>query len=277
MTQKGPATLKRLLETFQMVAECVVHGSEGLKPGGVGWCSVLRVRFLHTKVRSRIKKWGDRWEKEVYGVPINQEDMAVTLLAFSFNVLHGIELTLDRPLSAADQSDYLHLWRYIGWLMGLDDARNPCAGTVEEARVVLESIIMHQLEPDELSQKVAAHLLNTPHPNGADPDYPRRVELGRLYLGIELSKALALPEYGWGARFRASAEFWTLRVYSWAGSLPVIGTCVLQFNKWVTSLFLSRITPKNRTWALKEEYSASSPPPLYTATEEAASKCPMSC
>lgn len=34
LTQKGPATLNRLLETFQMVAECVVHGSEGMKPGG---------------------------------------------------------------------------------------------------------------------------------------------------------------------------------------------------------------------------------------------------
>ena len=63
-------------------------------------------------------------------MPINQEDMAVTLLAFSFNVLHGIELTLNKPLSATDQSDYLHLWRYIGWLMGVEDDRNPCAGTV---------------------------------------------------------------------------------------------------------------------------------------------------
>jgi hypothetical protein len=62
--------------------------------------------------------------------------MAVTLLAFSFNVLHGIELTLGRPLPASEQADYLHLWRYIGWLMGLDERRNPCNGTVVRRSLV---------------------------------------------------------------------------------------------------------------------------------------------
>jgi hypothetical protein len=62
--------------------------------------------------------------------------------------------------------------------MGVDDKRNPCTGTVAEARVVLESIIMHQLEPDELSKAVAVHLLKTPHPNGAPADFDRRVALG---------------------------------------------------------------------------------------------------
>ena len=234
------------------------------------------MRFLHTKVRSRIEKWGDKWEKHVYGTPINQEDMAVTLLAFSFNVLHGIELTLNKPLSASDQSDYLHLWRYIGWLMGLDDDRNPCAGTVEEARIVLESIIMHQLEPNELSQRVAAHLLNTPHPNGAEPDFERRVELGRIYLGAELSSALALPEYGWFASFRARAEFWMLRLYSVAGSVPVVGTRVMQLNRWMTTFFLKKMTVKNPSWELNEEFSAAKPPLSQAAATAAGSKCPVS-
>jgi hypothetical protein len=30
-----------------------------------------------------------------------------------------------RPRSL--QEAYLHLWRYIGWLMGVDDDCNPCA------------------------------------------------------------------------------------------------------------------------------------------------------
>jgi hypothetical protein len=41
----GPATLRRLLETLQMVAECTCNGAEGLRPGGAGWLAVLRVRM----------------------------------------------------------------------------------------------------------------------------------------------------------------------------------------------------------------------------------------
>ena len=75
------------------------------------------------------------WDCQKYGVPINQEDIAVTLLAFSVNVLYGIELSLGRPLPAQEMADYLHLWRLIGWLMGLDEQINPCSHGVEHGKV----------------------------------------------------------------------------------------------------------------------------------------------
>jgi hypothetical protein len=40
------------------------------------------------------------WDTLLFGVPINQEDMAVTLLAFSVNVIDGIELVQGWPLYA---------------------------------------------------------------------------------------------------------------------------------------------------------------------------------
>ena len=39
------------------------------------------------------------WKPELWGVPVNQEDMMATLLAFSYNVLVGSEMVLGRPLS----------------------------------------------------------------------------------------------------------------------------------------------------------------------------------
>jgi hypothetical protein len=81
MTSSGSATMKRLLETFQMVAECTLHGSEGLAPGGVGWKAVLRVRFLHAKVRARVLGWGEKWDVETYGVPINQVSHSIAPLS----------------------------------------------------------------------------------------------------------------------------------------------------------------------------------------------------
>eukprot|EP00937_MAST-01D_sp_MAST-1D-sp2_P001972 g1972.t1 len=41
------ATWRRLWETTQMILDCMEPGA--LREGGVGWCSVLRVRFLHAK------------------------------------------------------------------------------------------------------------------------------------------------------------------------------------------------------------------------------------
>ena len=57
--------------------------------------------------------------------------MAATLLAFSYNVLVGIELIGGTPLPQQQQEDYLALWRYIGWLLGVDStALDPCRDPV---------------------------------------------------------------------------------------------------------------------------------------------------
>ena len=61
-------------------------------------------------------------------VPINQEDMAVTLLAFSYNVLVGVEAIRGAELPSGEQEAFLHLWRYMGHLMGVAEEHNPCAG-----------------------------------------------------------------------------------------------------------------------------------------------------
>jgi len=116
---------ERLLDTGGFLACCVAPpppspagaasapAAAALRPGGRGWRAALRVRALHAKVRRRLRASGD-WNLERDGVPINQEDMAATLLAFSANVLLGIEIVAGRPLPAAEQRDYLALWRYLG-------------------------------------------------------------------------------------------------------------------------------------------------------------------
>ena len=71
-------------------------------------------------------------------------------------MLIGLEvLRGDRPLPQADQEAYLHLWRYIGFLLGVRDEYNPCARDVPYAKAFLESVIVHLLQPDDLSRTVA--------------------------------------------------------------------------------------------------------------------------
>jgi hypothetical protein len=50
--------------------------------------------------------------------------MSVTLLAFSYNSLLGIEFILGAPLCKDDQLAYFHFWRYVGWLLGMETTEN---------------------------------------------------------------------------------------------------------------------------------------------------------
>ena len=63
--------------------------------------------------------------------------MGATLLAFSYNVLVGIELIGGAPLPKQQQDDYLALWRYIGWLLGVDSkALDPCRNVVRHQHIL---------------------------------------------------------------------------------------------------------------------------------------------
>ena len=65
-----------------------------MQPGAVGWRSAIRVRALHARVRRRLLSpaaTAEAWRTAEWGVPINQEDMAAVLLAFSYNVIVGLD------------------------------------------------------------------------------------------------------------------------------------------------------------------------------------------
>ncbi len=146
-------SVARLLDTGGFLACCFapppsakddagVPTAASLRPGGRGWEAALRVRVLHAKVRRSLLRQttngdgGDgeepatRWDVDKNGIPINQEDMSATLLAFSVNVLLGIEIASGRPLPENEQRDYLALWRYLGWLLGVDTVEIEDGGRV---------------------------------------------------------------------------------------------------------------------------------------------------
>ena len=105
--------LQRLLDTAELTVACTALGSEALLPGGIGWKIALLVRILHAKVRFAIlKRHGKKkWDVQKFGIPINQEDMAATALAFSSNVIAGIDLIAGNAISDPEKLDYLALWR----------------------------------------------------------------------------------------------------------------------------------------------------------------------
>lgn len=216
--------LKRLIDTSLFLFDVVLDGPASLLPGGRGFECCLEVRALHGSVRRRVRARDEAWDAETLGVPVNQEDMAVTLLAFSYNVLVGVEFLKGRRLSRAEEEDYLHLWRYLGHLLGVEDRYNPCL-SYAHAKATLESIVLHILEPDDDSRRLARSMLAAP--SGGDDSgraFVTRAELCRSMIGDDLADALGLPRPP-PSRLVALLRLY-LRTVGTLLDVPVLGTCL---------------------------------------------------
>jgi hypothetical protein len=73
--EKGPA--RRFAETLQWAMD--VSTENGMDRYGVGYRSTLHVRLIHSLVRRHVAAMPD-WRTEEWGLPINQTDMAATLV-----------------------------------------------------------------------------------------------------------------------------------------------------------------------------------------------------
>ena len=88
----------------------------GLEPGGRGIRSVQKVRLMHAAVRCLIQRSG-QWNAE-WGAPINQEDLAGTLMTFSWTVVDAIE-KLSVVVTPEEAEAYLHAWKVAGAVLGI--------------------------------------------------------------------------------------------------------------------------------------------------------------
>lgn len=114
----GGTTVRRLAETQHWTIAVSQPGA--MRPGALGWRLTVHVRLMHALVNDRFSE-GDRWDREHWGAPINRTDQAATLGLFSGALLLGVR-ALGVPVSAADSRAVMHLWRYVGWLLGVDEA-----------------------------------------------------------------------------------------------------------------------------------------------------------
>jgi hypothetical protein len=108
---------RRLIETAQVLVDVMQTG--GLGPGGIGQHSAEKTRIMHAAIRHLIMHRPDRpWDAETLGVPINQEDLAATLMTFSYIAIDGLD-RLGITTTATEKESYLAAWREVGRIMGV--------------------------------------------------------------------------------------------------------------------------------------------------------------
>ncbi len=141
---------RRLVETARFTLECAER--DGLRPGRPGHTAALSVRLLHAQVRRLCRRFG--YDTARYDEPINQEAMCGTLMLFSSGVIFALE-RIGARVSDAEKESYHRLWRYAGWLMGIDLELLP--ETFAEECALYDRVKEHQYHPDEDTRRLFGH------------------------------------------------------------------------------------------------------------------------
>ena len=191
--QRGAAA--RLAQTTQWWLACTQD--QACTSGSAGLAMTARVRLTHALVRSELLRSG-HWAASKWGLPINQLDMQATYLAFSVVQLLGLRMT-GVWLRDDDAQAVMHLWRHIGWLMGVSEellARDEAHG-----RACLYLNLQAQQPADESSVSLARALMDTPalRPRAWGASWRGHLEreshlsLVRWFIGPQGMQALGLP------------------------------------------------------------------------------------
>ncbi|GAA5101581.1 oxygenase MpaB family protein [Haloechinothrix salitolerans] len=144
---------RRLAETASWWIDVTTPGA--LRPQGDGMRAALQIRLVHAFVRDAMNRRDD-WDYDAWDRPVNQVQTVGTLLLFSLVFLLGTQL-LGIRYTQQEREDVMHLWRYVGWLMGVDDELLP--GSEADAWRLLWLLAATEFIPDNDSKRLANALL----------------------------------------------------------------------------------------------------------------------
>jgi hypothetical protein len=188
---------KRFAETMQWAMDVISEG--GLDLLAVGYRSTIRVRLIHAFVRRHVAAMPD-WCSDEWGLPVNQTDMAATLVgALIAPSAGGIGMgILPAP---ADLDGIAHVTRYVGWLIGVQDEWLP--RNFRDGVRVLYHTLTALAAPDESTKQLAMPMVDDPlvwHYRNM-PGLRRRLARAQHlsvtsgFLGPRAMRALGLPAY----------------------------------------------------------------------------------
>ncbi|WP_280269370.1 oxygenase MpaB family protein [Nocardia wallacei] len=193
--EKGPA--KRFAETLQWALD--VTSEDGMRPLGAGYRSTIHVRLIHAFVRRHVAAMPD-WDTEEWGVPINQTDMAATLVGALIAPMVGA-MPMGIVPTPADADAAAHLTRYVGWLIGVREEWLPDG--FRDAVRLLYHCLCAITNPDETTPQLALpmgdeplgwHYRNLPVLRGRLAR-AQHLSIAGTFLGPKAMRSLGLPAY----------------------------------------------------------------------------------
>jgi hypothetical protein len=185
-SQLGEHTNRRLHQTAAMVLAVMRPG--GFSPKGNAIRQTQKVRLIHAAIRLRIlsalgaagtssapgaqvpvlledaslsvndvmRRHGFEWNLAADGIPINQEDLAFTLLTFG-HVIPRAMRSMGVPVSEDQYEAFLHCWNVSGAILGVNEAL--MAHTRADAEELFARIKARQGDMSEPGKRLTDSLL----------------------------------------------------------------------------------------------------------------------
>lgn len=135
-TEQWKNFARRIAETAQFMVWLMPAGSLTDRDGD-GRAITQRIRLIHASVRHALL--GQDWDSEKWGVPINQEDLLLTLLTFGIATADGLRNQFGLTVDSGLIDDYVHFWNVVGHLLGIETELLPADAAA--ARASLEQIL----------------------------------------------------------------------------------------------------------------------------------------
>jgi uncharacterized protein (DUF2236 family) len=180
---------RRLFRTMQMVID--VMGPGGLDPDGRGIRTVQKVRLMHAAIRYQLTHDPSSTWDMALGIPINQEDLAGTLLTFSFLAIDGIR-KLGANISEEAATAYFDTWCWVGQILGVLPEMIP--DNLNEAAELKAIISGRQFEPSDEGREMTQALIKMLEKNSPPLLEGVPVGLMRLFLEQEVADYLGVPD-----------------------------------------------------------------------------------
>ena len=127
-----------IVEVCQLIIDVLTFGNLKTEPTKAnGIITLQKLRLHHSIIRHWIVSSDTlNWDPAM-GVPINQEDFAGSVVAFTIYDLEGFE-KVNLTLTQEEKESTLHIWKVMGFLLGMDERFQPA--DMAEAQVLLETI-----------------------------------------------------------------------------------------------------------------------------------------
>lgn len=191
----GSGALKRMGETVHWSTAVTEH--DGMRREADGFKLTVHVRLMHALVDHAYETNG-RWDTDQWGLPVNQADQGFTLGLFSAVLLRGLR-RLGVRVTDAESLAMMHLWKYVGWLMGVND--DFLRDTEAEQDRLQYHLLLSQGPLTSAGPKLAnaivdaerrQHFPNLPRLRSGYAHF-RRLSMLRFFLGEDGMRELGLP------------------------------------------------------------------------------------
>ncbi|MFE2060085.1 oxygenase MpaB family protein [Streptomyces sp. NPDC059446] len=145
---------KRMAETGQFTVHLMQPGA--FEAGSPFVPAAQKVRLLHASIRHHLRR-EDRWDTEVLGTPICQEDMIGGQMFFSLLVLDSLH-RLGIHMSTDGAESYYYAWRVVGAMLGVDQDAVP--RTLDDARSFLDLYMVRHMGPSPEGAHLTRQLID---------------------------------------------------------------------------------------------------------------------